>query len=180
MHSPKDKHAINDVLNTFSADIDTAVFQLSKEERDAIEHKKQHYEDARAVSIEALKILQKKRGWVPNSAIFAIAKILDIPASDVEGVATFYSQIFRQPVGRHVIRYCDSVVCYMRGYQEIQSFIQQKLNINPGQTTVNGRFTLIPTCCLGNCDKGPCIMINEDTYTNLKPEDIDILLVKYQ
>ncbi len=93
-----------------------------------------------------------------------------IPASDVEGVATFYSQIFRQPVGRHVIRYCDSVVCHITGYQGIQSAIESHLKIKPGQTTFDGRFTLLPTCCLGNCDKGPNMMIDEDTHSHLTPE----------
>ncbi|MCD0229976.1 NADH-quinone oxidoreductase subunit NuoE, partial [Enterobacter hormaechei subsp. steigerwaltii] len=93
-----------------------------------------------------------------------IAKVLGIPASDVEGVATFYSQIFSQPVGRHVIRYCDSVVCHITGYQGIQAAIEKKLNIKQGQTTFDGRFTLLPTCCLGNCDKGPTMMIDEDTH----------------
>ena len=88
------------------------VFVLSDSAREAIEHEKHHYEDPRAASIEALKIVQKEHGWVPDGAIYAIAEVLDIPAADVEGVATFYSQIFRQPVGRHIIRYCDSVVCH--------------------------------------------------------------------
>lgn len=95
----------------------TEAFELSAAEREAIEHEMHHYEDPRAASIEALKIVQKQRGWVPDGAIHAIADVLGIPASDVEGVATFYSQIFRQPVGRHVIRYCDSVVCHINGYQ---------------------------------------------------------------
>ena len=98
----------------------TEAFELSEAERAAIEHEMHHYEDPRAASIEALKIVQKQRGWVPDGAIYEIAKVLGIPASDVEGVATFYSQIFRQPVGRHVIRYCDSVVCHITGYQGIQ------------------------------------------------------------
>lgn len=92
-------------------------FVLSDEERAEIEAEKHHYEDPRAASIEALKIVQKHRGWVEDGAIYAISDVLGIPASDVEGVATFYSQIYRQPVGRHVIRYCDSVVCHITGYQ---------------------------------------------------------------
>src|SRR3990167_966215 len=87
--------------------IQTDRFILSASERMAIEHELAHYEDPRAASIEALKIVQQQRGWVPDGAIPAIGEILGIPASDVEGVATFYSQIFRQPVGRHVIRLCD-------------------------------------------------------------------------
>lgn len=73
-------------------------FVLTQEERAEIEQEKHHYEDPRAASIEALKIVQKNRGWVEDGAIYAIADVLGIPASDVEGVATFYSQIFRQPV----------------------------------------------------------------------------------
>lgn len=155
-------------------------FVLSAAEREAIEQEKHHYEDARAASIEALKIVQKARGWVPDGAIPAIAEILAIPASDVEGVATFYSQIFRQPVGRHIIRYCDSVVCHITGYQGIERALEEALRIKPGQTTPDGRFTLLPTCCLGNCDKGPTMMIDDDTHSHLKPEDIPSLLEQYQ
>ncbi|MGL4861175.1 MAG: NADH-quinone oxidoreductase subunit NuoE, partial [Enterobacteriaceae bacterium] len=130
-------------------------------------------------SIEALKLVQKAHGWVPDGALDAIARILGIPVSDVEGVATFYSQIFRQPVGRHVIRYCDSVVCYITGYEGIEKTLEHKLQIGPGQTTADGRFTLLPVCCLGNCDKGPTMMIDEDTHSHLRPEDIEGLLEQY-
>lgn len=159
---------------------ESGVFVLSTAERDAIEHEKHHYEDARAASIEALKIVQKHRGWVPDGAINAIAEVLAIPASDVEGVATFYSQIFRTPVGRHVIRYCDSVVCHITGFRGIQAALESNLNIKPGQTTADGRFTLLPTCCLGNCDKGPVMMVDEDTHVHLTPEGIANLLEQYQ
>src|SRR5690606_3533335 len=88
-----------------------ARFVLSDSDPAAIEEEMHHYEDPRAASIEALKIVQQARGWVPDGAADAIGEILGIPASDVEGVATFYSQIFRQPVGRHIIRVCDSMTC---------------------------------------------------------------------
>jgi len=116
MHDQNQSQDHKDLLepiNAASPQQSREEFVLSAEERDAIEHEKHHYEDPRAASIEALKIVQKKRGWVPDGAIYAIAEVLSIPASDVEGVATFYSQIFRQPVGRNVIRYCDSVVCHI-------------------------------------------------------------------
>ena len=125
-------------------------FVLSDGERSAIEHELHHYEDSRAASIEALKIVQKARGWVPDGAITAIGELIGIPASDVEGVATFYSQIFRQPVGRHIIRVCDSMVCYIGGHESVVSSIQQQLGIGLGETTSDGRFTLLPVCCLGN------------------------------
>ena len=159
--------------------IQTDRFTLSASERLAIEHELAHYEDPRAASIEALKIVQKARGWVPDGAIPAIGELLGIPASDVEGVATFYSLIFRQPVGRHVILLCDSMVCYIQGYESIQVALQQRLGIGLGETSSDGRFTLLPVCCLGNCDKAPTLMIDDDTYSHLDAATLGELLERY-
>lgn len=159
--------------------IQTDRFALSETERSAIEHEMHHYEDPRAASIEALKIVQKERGWVPDGAADAIGEILGIPASDVEGVATFYSQIFRQPVGRHIIRVCDSMTCFVGGHEDLLGSLKDKLGIVPGQTTDDGRFTLLPVCCLGNCDKAPAVMIDDDTYGNLDAHGIVQLLESY-
>lgn len=153
---------------------------LSDVERNAILEEIEHYEAPRAASIEALKIVQKHRGWVPDEAILPIAELLGIPGSDVEGVATFYSQIFRQPVGRHVIRLCDSMTCYINGHETFLDVIQRELGIAPGQTTPDKRFTLIPVCCLGNCDKGPAFMVDEDTYGQVEANDLMRVLEAYE
>ncbi len=154
-------------------------FALSDAERSAIEHELHHYEDSRAASIEALKIVQKQRGWVPDGAIPAIAEILGIPGSDVEGVATFYSQIFRQPVGRHVIRVCDSMTCFVGGHESVLQSISRQLGIGLGETTADGRFTLLPVCCLGNCDKAPALMIDDDTFGGVQADGVGSLLESY-
>ncbi len=154
-------------------------FALTDSERAAIEHELHHYEDSRAASIGALKIVQEARGWVPDGAIAAIGALIGIPASDVEGVATFYSQIFRQPVGRHIIRVCDSMVCYIAGHESVVSSIQQQLGIGLGETTSDGRFTLLPVCCLGNCDKAPALMIDEHTFGDVQPAGVASLLENY-
>ncbi|WP_324734495.1 NADH-quinone oxidoreductase subunit NuoE [Pseudomonas paeninsulae] len=159
--------------------IQTDRFILSASERMAIEHELAHYEDPRAASIEALKIVQQQRGWVPDGAIQSIGEILGIPASDVEGVATFYSQIFRQPVGRHIIRLCDSMVCYLQGHEAIQAALQQRLGIGLGETSTDNRFTLLPVCCQGNCDKAPSLMIDDDTYSHLDAGNVAQLLERY-
>ncbi|MDH4582579.1 NADH-quinone oxidoreductase subunit NuoE [Pseudomonas sp. BN415] len=159
--------------------IQTDRFVLSETERSAIEHEMHHYEDPRAASIEALKIVQKERGWVPDGAADAIGAILGIPASDVEGVATFYSQIFRQPVGRHVIRVCDSMTCYVGGHESVVAEMQKQLGIGLGQTTTDNRFTLLPVCCLGNCDKAPAVMIDDDTFGDVQPDGVSKLLEAY-
>ncbi|KRW64925.1 NADH-quinone oxidoreductase subunit NuoE [Stutzerimonas nitrititolerans] len=160
--------------------IKTDRFVLSETERSAIEHEMHHYEDPRAASIEALKIVQKARGWVPDGACDAIGAILGIPASDVEGVATFYSQIFRVPVGRHIIRVCDSMTCYIGGHESVLDSIRNEIGIEPGQTSTDGRFTLIPVCCLGNCDKAPALMIDDDTFGDVQPGGVAQLLEAYQ
>lgn len=159
--------------------IQTDRFILSEAEHAAIEHEMHHYEDPRAASIEALKIVQKARGWVPDGAADAIGEILGIPASDVEGVATFYIQIFRQPVGRHIIRVCDSMTCYIGGHEAVLAGIKDQLGIVPGQTTADGRFTLRPVCCLGNCDKAPALMIDDDTFGDVHAEGVAQLLEAY-
>lgn len=156
-----------------------AAFTLSHDEIHEIEHEMSHYEDPRAASIEALKIVQKHRGWVPDGASSAIGKVLGIPGADVEGVATFYNMIFRKPVGRHVVKVCDSVACYLTGYDDVIAALKSHLGIELGQTTPDGRFTLLPLCCLGACDKGPVAMIDSDTHGNLTPEGIPALLEQY-
>jgi NADH-quinone oxidoreductase subunit E len=154
-------------------------YALHVEDRELIEQEMRHYEDPRAASIGALKIVQKRHGWVPDAAIPAIGRLLGIPASDVEGVATFYSLIFRRPVGRHVIKLCDSVACFLTGYEDIRDEVCKRLGVGFGKTTPDSRFTLLPICCLGACDKGPVLMIDEETHFDVSPQDIARLLERY-
>lgn len=165
-------------MNTASL-IQTDRFVLSTAEQMAIEHEMQHYEHPRAASIEALKIVQKARGWIPDGAAEAIGAVLGIPAAEIEGVATFYSQIFRQPVGRHVIRVCDSMTCFIAGHEDLLRVLHVQLGISVGQTTADQRFTLLPVCCLGNCDKAPALMIDEQTFGNIHPNDLERILEAY-
>jgi NADH-quinone oxidoreductase subunit E len=154
-------------------------FELRAEERAEIEHEMAHYPDPRAASIEALKVVQKYRGWVPDGAIGQIAAVLGIPAADLEGVATFYSLIFRRPVGRHVIKVCDSISCHLTGYEDLRDSLCAHLGVGVGQTTADGRFTLLPICCLGACDRGACLMIDDDLYGPVEPGDVGRMLGKY-
>ncbi|MBK9470510.1 MAG: NADH-quinone oxidoreductase subunit NuoE [Gammaproteobacteria bacterium] len=154
-------------------------FRLSEAELAEIHHEMGHYEDPRAASIEALKAVQKHRGWVPDAAIDAIAAVIGIPASDVEGVATFYNMIFRRPVGRHVIKVCDSISCFLTGYDALRDALMAQTGLGYGETGADGRYTLLPVCCLGNCDKGPTLMIDDDTHGPVAPADVPALLERY-
>ncbi|BBI01140.1 NADH dehydrogenase subunit E [Buchnera aphidicola (Nipponaphis monzeni)] len=153
---------------------------LTNKERMLIECKKKSYANSKAASIEALKIVQRRIGWVPKQAIIDISEILKVSISEIESIATFYNQIFRKPVGKNIIRYCDSVVCYVMGYEKIKKVLIDTLGITIGETTVDNQFTLLPVCCLGNCDKAPTIMINQNIYSNVSDVSIINLLESYK
>lgn len=132
--------------------------------------------DRRSACVEAMKIVQAHRGWVSDEAICDIADVLQMDPTELDGVATFYSLIFRKPVGRHVIKVCDSISCWIMGSESLIGYIGQKLGIEPGQTTRDGRFTLIPICCLGDCDHAPAMMIDNERIGDVTTEMIDALL----
>ncbi|WP_428994230.1 NADH-quinone oxidoreductase subunit NuoE [Buchnera aphidicola] len=155
-------------------------FKLTKYEFMNILKLKELYKDSRAASIEALKIVQKKRRWISEQAIIAISKLLGVSIVDLEGVATFYNRIFRKPVGKNIINYCNSVVCFITGYKNIKNFIEKYLNIKSGQTSSDNNFTLLPCCCIGYCDKSPVIMINKNIYKNVNCKMIPNILELYK
>ena len=152
---------------------------LTSEEIHEIEHHMGHYPYPRAASLDALKGVQRRNGWVDDAQMNAIAQLLSMSVADLEGVATFYNRIYRQPVGRHVILLCDSIACFLMGAETLAEAFQRELGVQFGQTTADGRFTLLPICCLGNCDKGPSVLINEDTYGPVQPTEVAQLLELY-
>jgi NADH-quinone oxidoreductase subunit E len=153
---------------------------LTHDEIHEIEHEKTHYPYPQAVGLEALKIVQKYQGWVSDESLLAVAEYLHIPADDLEGVATFFNLIYRRPVGKNVILFCDSVACWMLGCDSLKEHITQKLGIDYGQTTADNLFTLIPVPCLGDCDKAPTMMVGNDHYRNLTPGTIDQIIADYR
>ena len=153
---------------------------LTEEEKKEILEEIKQYPYPAVACIDALKIVQHHRGWVSDESVKDIAEILEISNEEVDGVATFYSRIYRKPVGRNVILICDSVSCMIMEYKSIYEYISGKLNINFGETTSDGLFTLLPISCLGDCDHAPSLMINNDHFNKLTIEKIDELLGNYK
>src|SRR5215831_3674108 len=122
---------------------------LTSEERAEIEAEFPHYPNRKAVCIDAMKVVQKHRGWISDDALHDIAELLGMSSTDLDGVATFYNLIFRRPVGRHVIYLCDSVSCWIMGSDRQCRHLVDQLQLQPGETTPDGRFTLLPIVCLG-------------------------------
>lgn len=143
---------------------------LTPDEVREIEHEVSIMETKEAAGIEALKIIQAGRGWVSDDSLLAISQLLKISTAQLEGVATFYNLIYRQPVGHHVIHICDSISCHLLGYAEVLEAIKSHLVIDYGQTTADGMFTLLSNVCLGGCDKAPVMMIADKHYEQLTPD----------
>ncbi len=153
---------------------------LSPEERQEIEAELAHYPNKRAVCIDAMKVVQKHRGWVSDEALGDVAEFLEMSVEELDNVATFYNLIFRKPVGRHVIMVCDSVSCWVMGYDRVRDHLTSRLGIKLGETTPDGRFTLLPIVCLGTCDHAPAMMVDDDLHRDLDADKIDSILEQYK
>jgi NADH-quinone oxidoreductase subunit E len=140
----------------------------------------QHAEYKRAAGLDALKVVQKRFGYVSDPHLAEVAALLEMTPAELDGVATFYNLIFRRPVGRHVILLCDSVACWVMGERAARAQIRERLGINPGETTADGRFTLLPIVCLGHCDHAPAMMVDEDQHGDLDAERLDAILDRYR
>ena len=152
---------------------------LTPDEKHEIDHEIAILPHKKAAVIEALKIVQQHRGWVNDDSVGAVADYLGMSASEVDSVATFYNLIFRKPVGRHIILLCDSISCYVMGYQKLYAAVQDHLQIKFGGTTSDKKFTLLPNPCLGCCDHAPALMIDDDLYTDITPERLPEIFSKY-
>jgi NADH-quinone oxidoreductase subunit E len=152
---------------------------LSEVERRQIDALLGSYETKMAASVEAMRVVQDTRGWVSDEALEDVAGHLGLSPSYLEGLATFYSMIFRRPVGRHVIMVCDSVCCWMEGSERLVERLSERLGVVLGQTTADGRFTLLPVVCLGACDHAPAIMIDWRLHGDVTEERLDSILELY-
>jgi NADH-quinone oxidoreductase subunit E len=152
--------------------------ELSAAEIDEINAELGHYEDKSAVSIEALKIVQKYRGWVSDDSLLAVAEFLEISPTQLEGVATFYNLIYRQPVGRTVIHYCNSVTCWMLGAELVRERLCRHLNVRLGEMSEDGEYTILPIVCLGACDHAPVAMVGNELKMELTENAVNQILGK--
>lgn len=148
---------------------------LSSEEIAEIDAELAHVPYRSGAAIDALKIVQAKRGWVSDQCLQAIARHLEMSAEELDGIATFYNLIYRRPVGEKVILFCDSVSCWLCGCEDIKQKVSDKLGVDYGETTADNRYTLIPVPCLGACDRAPVMMVGDDLHTHLDEQQIDRL-----
>lgn len=152
---------------------------LSAEEIAEIEHEVAAMPVKQSACIEALKAVQRHRGWVSDEAVRDVAEYLEMSPDEVDGVATFYNLIFRRPVGRHVIFLCDSVSCWILGCDRVRQALNEKLGVDFGGTTDDERFTLLPIQCLGTCDHAPALMVDDDLHQDVDAAKVEEILNRY-
>ena len=153
---------------------------LTDIERRELEAALKHYPDKRSGTIDALLIVQRRRGWISDDSLLDIAQFLGMTCEDVDSVATFYNLIFRKPVGRHVAFLCDSISCWILGCDQVREQLKKHYDIDLGQTTRDGRLTVLPIACLGHCERAPAMMIDQDVYGEVTPEKVESIVEKYK
>lgn len=132
----------------------------------------------RELAIDVINAVQAHYGYLSDEGVEAAASLLDMSTLEVDELATFYTFIYREPVGKYVIHICDSLICWMEGEENLVAHLCRNLEIQMGETTADGLFTLLPVCCIGYCDRAPAILVNRKVYGPLTLEKLDALIEK--
>ncbi|MCX7883861.1 MAG: NADH-quinone oxidoreductase subunit NuoE [Caloramator sp.] len=138
------------------------------------------YKDVKGGLMPVLQQIQNVYGYLPEDVLKKVSVELNIPISEIYGVATFYSFFSLKPKGEHIIRVCLGTACYVKGAQQIIDKISEELNVEVNDTTKDGKFTLEATRCLGACGLAPVMMIDNKVYGRLTPDDVPGILKEYE
>ena len=150
---------------------------LSAESRAEIERIRDEYPDPQSALLPALHLAQKEYGgWLPELALAEVAELMALPLTQVTATASFYTMFHRRPVGKHLIQVCTNISCSLLGAEHLLDHISRKLGIGVGETTPDGRFTLLEVECLGSCGTAPVMQVDEVYYDRLTTERIDEIL----
>lgn len=134
------------------------------------------YPTRRAATLPVLHAVQHRYNYIPHQALEEAADFLNISSAEMLDTASFYEDFWLKPKGKYLIMVCQSITCELLGHDRLLEKIRDKLGIEPGQTTDDGRFTLITAECLGSCDTAPCALINETRHEDLTCENLDQIL----
>ena len=149
---------------------------LPEDLKQALEGKIAVSEHPRELAVDVIFAVQDRFGFLSDELLEDTAALLRMTPLELNEIATFYEFIYRQPVGKYVIHVCDGVVCWIQEHRTVLDYLREKLGIGFGETSADRRFTLLPTCCLGYCDRAPAMMINRKVYGTLTRERIDQIL----
>lgn len=139
----------------------------------------EHYKGTKGALIPVLHEAQDIYGYLPLEVQKVISEGLDVPLAEIYGVVTFYAQFSLQPKGKYKINVCLGTACYVKGAAKLIDKIKEKLGIEVGECTEDGKFSLDATRCIGACGLAPVMTINDDVYGRLVPDEIEGILAKY-
>jgi len=134
------------------------------------------YPKKRSALIPSLQLAQREAGYISHETMCEIARIFDLAPNEVHEVTSFYTMLYRKPLGKYVIQVCTNISCMLCSAEAIVSHLTGKLGIQPGETTPDGKYTLLEVECLGSCGTSPVMQINEDYHEELTPEKVDRIL----
>ncbi len=155
-------------------------FEWNEKQRAELDALLDQYRGARGALITVLQKSQEIFGYLPKAVLLEVADQLRIPAAEVFGVATFYSQFSFKPRGRHTLLSCQGTACHVRGGDKVLREVLRELKIEAGDTTEDGRFTVESVYCIGCCSLAPAVIIDDDVHAKLTPKGTSKLLRKYE
>jgi NADH-quinone oxidoreductase subunit E len=152
---------------------------LSEKSRAEIQRLRREYPDPQSALLPALFLAQRDYGgWLPEPAFDQVAEAMGLSPSLVSAVASFYTLLHRQPVGRHLVQVCTNISCSLLGADHLLEHIGRKLGIKPGETTPDGAITLVEVECLGSCGTAPMMQVDDQYHENLTEEKVDQILLE--
>jgi len=149
---------------------------LSETTRQRIEGLIRKYPHRRSALIPSLLLAQGETGYLAPDLIREIAGIFALSPGEILEVATFYSMLHTRPVGKYVIQVCTNISCLLCNSEQVLAHLENRLGIKPGETTADGKFTLLEVECLGSCGTAPVAQINDDYHENLTVQRVDEIL----
>ncbi|MEA5051452.1 MAG: NADH-quinone oxidoreductase subunit NuoE [Oscillospiraceae bacterium] len=159
--------------------ITSVPFEGTKAQQQKLEEFIAEHREEKGILMPTLQKAQEIYGYLPIEVQTMIAEKLNVPLSEVYGVATFYAQFSLYPKGKNTIQVCLGTACYVKGSGEVLAKVQKVLGIDAGQTTADGKFSLNECRCVGACGLAPVMMVNGDVYGRLTPDKIPEILAKY-
>ena len=151
--------------------------EFSASAKETFERLLSRYPTKQAALLPTLWLAQKEFGWISREAVDYVATLLSLAPAFVWGVVTFYTMYNRAPAGRHLIQVCTSISCHLSGADEVYAACRKKLgDLKPGETTPDGKYTVVEVECLALCDKAPVAQVNEEDVFFLTPDKLDDFL----
>lgn len=154
-------------------------FSGTKEQETKLREVISSHKNDKGALMPVLQQAQGIYGYLPIEVLKIIAQEMDIPLEKIYGVATFYSQFTLNPKGKYTISVCLGTACYVKGSGDIFDELSKKLGIKGGETTSDGKFTLLDCRCIGACGLAPVLTVNDDVYGRLTVDDVDGIISKY-